>query len=280
MSSSDEFIERVKAAPLEQVHQWAAAYLQMQASRRGKNSKHCASDKSKTRYRRYYFTSNDIYHPQLNPGGTHEKKWKRVAERVAERFAKQHALSSTSSSAAAPTTLQNNLNVHYSQQKLATENSSSCSIKGDTCVDSQALQQCCASCERRQHKHPNSDTSVLSPDSQVAALHQRKWRFAAKVIQAVEAVAIANTHLSKICEEAAEYADEHSELIEEADALTDLLDSRFQEARLPMEPVDVRIVDLLPRIRTLLTKFVSCRLFDPHRHKHICTMISQLETLD
>jgi hypothetical protein len=78
LSPLPALLDRVKAMPLEEAQRWAAAYLETQEQKREGDRRYAKTDKSKARHRRYYFTRNDIYHPQLNPRGTHEKRWKRA----------------------------------------------------------------------------------------------------------------------------------------------------------------------------------------------------------
>ena len=70
-------LDRVKAMPLQQAQRCAAAHLETQEQKQKGDRRYAKTRKSKARHRRYYFTRNDIYHPQLNPRGTHEKRWKR-----------------------------------------------------------------------------------------------------------------------------------------------------------------------------------------------------------
>ena len=113
--------------------------------------------------------------------------------------------------------------------------------------------------ERTLHGDAHATTSI-DKDAQ-----QSNWRFAASVLRAVETVGRTITAA-------------HPELVNEADALENVFDSRFEKARLPMQPIDVCIVDLLPRIRTLLTKFASSELCCG-AHEHVCATIAQLDAL-
>ena len=220
-------LERVRAAPLEQVQHWAAEYLKAQEHKREKDRKYCASEKSKTRYRKYYFTSKDIYHPQLNPGGTHEKKWKR-------EHGEHHVIPL------------------LKEQSRASQEA--CNYNDDN--DEHKAQPFPTSCD--------ASADADAPALMRKGARQSNWRFAACVLQAVEVVA--RTHTAA-----------NSELVDEADSLENLLDSRFKEARLPMQPVDVCIVDLLPRIRTLLTRFLSSELCCCAARRRVCATIAQLD---
>lgn len=57
----------------------ALRHLRGEEKRREWNRAYSKTAKGRLRQKRYYYVKNDIYHPQLNPDGTHEKRWKRAA---------------------------------------------------------------------------------------------------------------------------------------------------------------------------------------------------------
>jgi hypothetical protein len=73
-TSSFDFI---KQWPHDVLLAFVLCHERAEEKRRECNRKYSASANGRKRQRRYYFSSRDIYHPQVNPAGLHEKRWKR-----------------------------------------------------------------------------------------------------------------------------------------------------------------------------------------------------------
>ena len=70
-------IDVLKGWPREKLLEFALWHMHAAEKRREFDRKYSVSARGRERQRRYYFASRDIYHPQLNPTGAQEKRWKR-----------------------------------------------------------------------------------------------------------------------------------------------------------------------------------------------------------
>ena len=71
-------VEYVQALPLEKLHAYALKHLKNLERKKKWNRKYNALPDIKTRQRKYYYSKNDIYHPEHNPDGTKEKRFKKT----------------------------------------------------------------------------------------------------------------------------------------------------------------------------------------------------------
>lgn len=71
-------LEYVRALPLDDVYSYALKHLKNLERKKKWNRKYNSQPKTKTRQREYYYKKNNIYHPEYNSEGTHEKRFKRT----------------------------------------------------------------------------------------------------------------------------------------------------------------------------------------------------------
>jgi hypothetical protein len=71
-------IEDVKQLPLDKVYMYALKHLANLDRKKKWNRRYNTNPQVKERQRQYYYTKHDIYHPDCNPDGTVEKRYKRV----------------------------------------------------------------------------------------------------------------------------------------------------------------------------------------------------------
>ena len=74
-------IDVLKRWPREKLLEFALWHMHEAEKRREFDRKYSVSARGRERQRRYYFASRDIYHPQLNPTGAQEKRWKRPSDK-------------------------------------------------------------------------------------------------------------------------------------------------------------------------------------------------------
>lgn len=70
-------LEFVQGLPIQKIHLYALRHLQNLERKKLWNRKYNALPEIRTKQRTYYYKKHDIYHPDLNPIGTHEKRFKR-----------------------------------------------------------------------------------------------------------------------------------------------------------------------------------------------------------
>lgn len=70
-------LEFVQGLPLQKIHLYALRHLQNLERKKLWNRKYNALPEIRMKQRTYYYKKNDIFHPDLNPKGTHEKRFKR-----------------------------------------------------------------------------------------------------------------------------------------------------------------------------------------------------------
>jgi len=71
-------LNEVKAMPLDVVYKHALHDLNDIAKQKIRNHKYCTTPHMRLFYRKRYYLRNDIYHPEYNPDGTIEKRYKRT----------------------------------------------------------------------------------------------------------------------------------------------------------------------------------------------------------
>ena len=70
-------LEDVQRLPIEKLHVYALKHLQNLERKKIWNRKYNALPEIREKQRLYYYKKHDIYHPDLNPKGIHEKRFKR-----------------------------------------------------------------------------------------------------------------------------------------------------------------------------------------------------------
>lgn len=76
-SNTTVTLEDVRVLPLDKLYDYALKYLKNLERKKKWNRKYNALPDIKTRSRKYYYRKNDIYHPEHNPDGQVEKRFKR-----------------------------------------------------------------------------------------------------------------------------------------------------------------------------------------------------------
>ena len=71
-------LEYVQRLPLEKLHVYALKHLQNLERKKIWNRKYNALPEIREKQRLYYYKKHDIYHPDLNPQGLNEKRFKRT----------------------------------------------------------------------------------------------------------------------------------------------------------------------------------------------------------
>jgi len=75
---SEPTLEQVKTLPLEKLYEYALKHLKNLERKKTWNRKYNALPDTKARSHRYYYVKNDIYHPEHNPEGSVEKRFKKT----------------------------------------------------------------------------------------------------------------------------------------------------------------------------------------------------------
>ena len=84
-------LEFVKGLPLQKVQLYALRHLQNLERKKMWNRKYNALPEIRIKQRTYYYKKHDIYHPDLNRDGTHEKRFKRSETMPLPKEATLHA---------------------------------------------------------------------------------------------------------------------------------------------------------------------------------------------
>lgn len=71
-------MEYVQSLSLEKLHEYALKHLKNLERKKKWNRKYNALPNIKTKSRTYYYTKNNIYHPEHNPAGQVEKRFKKT----------------------------------------------------------------------------------------------------------------------------------------------------------------------------------------------------------
>ena len=71
-------MEYVKSLSLDQLHTYTLKYLQLLEKKKKWNRTYNALPNIKKRQREYYYKKHNIYHPEHNPDGINEKRFKKI----------------------------------------------------------------------------------------------------------------------------------------------------------------------------------------------------------